>query len=469
MFSSIGITKGADKSMASNAGSGGGGNGIGAGSGSISAGIEGAQTSSSPTPVTSILAAATRGDLATVTKFLDRAVNVNTRNEKGETALYLASANGHLNVVNKLVEAHADMTLTNTEANRARGGQTPLFVAARHGHTEVVKALVEAGAEVDALKVGGRVTALFIASQQGHEKIVRLLLNHKANANIKSNTSTTPLCIAAWHGRTEAVRTLLQHGADPTITRMDTISPLYLSTSKGHLETVKVLLENPATQATINLINSENFQPIDIACSCGYTEIAEVLLEAKATVNRKLNGGVNSAGVAASTGCLPLIKLLLRYKAKLFDNNFVNPLLVACSHGRLEVAEFLVKQKADVNQMSSEPHEKSPLSLSVTFGYLDVAQMLVKAKASVNQVHDVNALNRRALVKCSGRYTALEIASGGASERFHEFVQFLLEQKADITAGENGPLNIACEAGDEAIVKVRCYDVNGAMWHSRPH
>ena len=58
----------------------------------------------------------------------------------GETSLYIASANGHLDVVRELLARGA-----NIEA-ASNGGFTPLILASWLGHVDVVRALLAAGA-----------------------------------------------------------------------------------------------------------------------------------------------------------------------------------------------------------------------------------------------------------------------------------------------------------------------------------
>ena len=57
-----------------------------------------------------LIAAATRGDAAAVRTLLANGADVNAKTSKGETALMLASAKGHLDVVKALLAAKADAT-----------------------------------------------------------------------------------------------------------------------------------------------------------------------------------------------------------------------------------------------------------------------------------------------------------------------------------------------------------------------
>ena len=62
----------------------------------------------------------------------------------GMTLLYIAAAEGHLEVVRLLVESGA-----NKDQSKTDDGATPGFIAAAEGHLEVVRVLVESGANKD--------------------------------------------------------------------------------------------------------------------------------------------------------------------------------------------------------------------------------------------------------------------------------------------------------------------------------
>ena len=61
----------------------------------------------------------------------DDAIDVNFQNHYGDSALILSAWYGHINIVQQLVEARADVDQTNCDGNCA------LNCAAYHGYTEV--------------------------------------------------------------------------------------------------------------------------------------------------------------------------------------------------------------------------------------------------------------------------------------------------------------------------------------------
>ena len=97
---------------------------------------------------------------------------------KGNTvsAIFMAARDGHLECVEQLIGAGADVN--NGCIAGAFANATPLYAASQNGHAEVVKLLLAplGSADADKACTDDETTPLFIASQEGHAEVVRLLL-----------------------------------------------------------------------------------------------------------------------------------------------------------------------------------------------------------------------------------------------------------------------------------------------------
>ena len=131
-------------------------------------------------------------------------VDIESKDEYGQTALLWAAQKGHEAVVKQLLEAGAEI-----ESKDECDGQTALGWAAEKGHEAVVKQLLEAGAEIESKDECDQ-TALLWAAAKGHEAVVKQLL--EAGAEIESKDKIygqTALGRAAQNGH-EAVVKLLE-------------------------------------------------------------------------------------------------------------------------------------------------------------------------------------------------------------------------------------------------------------------
>ncbi len=197
-------------------------------------------------------------DFETARLLVDAKANVVVTNRYGVAPLSLACQNGNAAIVELLLEHGADPNTT------LRGGETALMTAARTGRPGAVKALLQRGADVNAKERRGQ-TALMWAAADGHTEVVELLI--RAGTEIHAtlpDSGFTPFFFAARNGRTDVVRALLKAGIDVN-EAMQPRKPGGKSPSKG-------------TSALI------------LAVENGYYELALALLEAGADPNDQRSG-----------------------------------------------------------------------------------------------------------------------------------------------------------------------------------
>ncbi|RXH83885.1 hypothetical protein DVH24_013130 [Malus domestica] len=78
-------------------------------------------------------------------QWIPKSMDNSKRRNFSLTALHMASANGHLQIVEYLISRGVDLNATNEEMN------TPLHWACLNGHVEVVKKLILAGSNLGVL------------------------------------------------------------------------------------------------------------------------------------------------------------------------------------------------------------------------------------------------------------------------------------------------------------------------------
>jgi ankyrin repeat protein len=131
---------------------------------------------------------------------------------------------------------------------RGRGGSTPLMHAALYEDVAAVQRLLETGADPNIRNDAGATALMWAVDDQ---QITKMLLEHKADANARSNDSRTPLLIAAGrNGSNAVVRLLLDHGADPLVKApgpgLGDVTPLSEAASVGDGDTFRTLVERGA-------------------------------------------------------------------------------------------------------------------------------------------------------------------------------------------------------------------------------
>ena len=157
-----------------------------------------------------LIAAAERGDAATVQRLIGEGGNVNAQDENRNSAYLIAGARGRTEVLRLTLAAGADLTSTN------RYGGTALIPACHYGHVDTVREMLKTRVDVDHVNNLGW-TALLEAVILGdggaaHIEIVRLLVAHGAKVNLADRDGVTPLQHARRRGFTQIAGILERAG-----------------------------------------------------------------------------------------------------------------------------------------------------------------------------------------------------------------------------------------------------------------
>ena len=332
-----------------------------------------------PDSTTMLMTAARTGNPEIVSLLIEHGANVNAKGAPyGETALVWAAEENHSEAEQVLIAHGADVNVRTNALERAKdrfglegvltilphGSWTPLMYAARQGSLDAARTLVDAGANLN-LTDPDSTTALMIAIINGHfdtaamltEKgadpnitdtsgtgalyaavdvdtlgevfgrperpstdklsavdLMKVLLAHGADPNAKLktpslqrahtpgeptlNTGTTPLMRAAKNGDSAAIRLLLEHGADPNAHQKNGSTALMLAAGLGRgtgaftkdyateselLESIKVLI---AAGADVNAVDDAGETPLHYGAQAS-DDIVKYLAEKGAKLDVK--------------------------------------------------------------------------------------------------------------------------------------------------------------------------------------
>lgn len=112
-----------------------------------------------------LMMASLRGQEDLAAALIARGAHVN---KTGWTPLHYAATNGHLNIMRRLLEAHAYIDA------ESPNGTTPLMMAAQYGSTDAVKLLLEAGAD-PTLRNQLKLNAIDFARRASRDDAVELI------------------------------------------------------------------------------------------------------------------------------------------------------------------------------------------------------------------------------------------------------------------------------------------------------
>jgi ankyrin repeat protein len=202
-------------------------------------------------------------------------VDVQQTCARGNTALHYAASNNHVEMVQLLLAAKADVNALNDQ------GHAPLHCAAstREDATKTIEYLVEYGVSLNLIptlelkiacffnnlsnaatlirlgaqvnrKKGSKHTPLMVAARFGHLDMAALLIQNRADVNSQNAFGLTALAIVTrmyngWlHTAGPFTSLLLRHGADVNISDHVSRSPLSHAAENGVPDVVEMLLEH---------------------------------------------------------------------------------------------------------------------------------------------------------------------------------------------------------------------------------
>ena len=262
---------------------------------------------------------------------------------------------------------------------------TLLCLASYNGHAGIIRELLSMpGIDVNLAHDNG-MTPLYFAAQGGHAEAVRLLLDVRGiNVNSAAHTGATPLYVAAQNGRVGVVKLLLAaHGIKVNLAQMTGAVPLCIAAQEGQEEVVKLLLDAPNVR--IDACKTGGATPLMVAAGYGFFWIVEQLIKRGADVNPALDSGTTALSVAARSGHVEVVRVLLQAPAIEINHTtkaVITALSNACAKGHLDVVTLLLEKGADPNIT----HESGmgPLHMACLRGHTAIVEILLDAGADMD-------------------------------------------------------------------------------------
>ncbi|XP_062515340.1 cyclin-dependent kinase 4 inhibitor C-like [Corticium candelabrum] len=179
-----------------------------------------------------------KGDIQSVTRLLEMQVDINTRDEDGDTLLIKACWKKNKEMVEFLLAKSVDVNGTDWR------GCTALIVSAFIGSEEITDLLLNVK-DIDVMKKDDilGITAIHYAAQNNHVTIVERLSSCSVPVDINDNDGCTPLWWAAMDGHVRCVDVLLKHGASPQHENKYGGSPLEIAKQWGRSDVVEMMEE----------------------------------------------------------------------------------------------------------------------------------------------------------------------------------------------------------------------------------
>ena len=176
--------------------------------------------------------------------------------KKRQAALHVASKEGNMNEVKRLLEDGAEVD------KEDKHGFTALDVAILHGHLDLARELCKK-MNIETWRLDGSASSLHWAAGLGRLNVVKELIGKGGDIEVKGGEDgKTPLHEASENGRLDVAKFLVENKADVNAKNNDGETPLHKASCYGHLDVVKFLVEN---KADVNAKKNNGWTPLDIA------------------------------------------------------------------------------------------------------------------------------------------------------------------------------------------------------------
>jgi ankyrin repeat protein len=362
--------------------------------------------------VTPLYLAALNGSASMIERLLAAGADPNETGSSGETVLMTVAQTGVVEAADALLAKGADV-----DAREGWHQQTALMWAAAEGHPAIVERLIQAGADVNAISdirewerqssdeprakwlPPGGFSALLYAAREGCTECIPVLAAAGANFNQTTAEEISGVVLALINGYYDTAMALLEAGTDPN---------LYDYTGRGALYAAADFNTMPMSNRPSPDVLPNEHSALDVmrlALELGADPNAQLTRQApyRSKIDRGndtvLTTGTTALLRAAKAADIPAIELLLSHEADagLTTRSGVNALMLAAGVGTAEQ--------------------------DTTGRFKNQADIIRTIDIMLGQGIDINAADN------SGR-TALH---GAALQGFDDVVVALVERGADLT------------------------------------
>ncbi|XP_022099986.1 E3 ubiquitin-protein ligase MIB2-like [Acanthaster planci] len=266
--------------------------------------------------------------------------------------LFQAAASGNSSSVREILLIHPEaVKLSNKQS------QTALQVASHEGHTDVVSTLVLGGAPLEHPDDDGDTAIAFAVLGNKADTVKRLLLAG-SNVNASNNKGLTPLHLAAAKGHQTCVEVLLKYEqkCDVNCQDKDGNTPLFHAVVKNNKQIIHWLVNNP--RSDLRIMNKKGFNSLHHAVFLKNIFAVEAILSTSPTmINVAKNDGFTALHLAAFNDMTDITLILVKKvgcKKELKTGSGQTALHLATDKTHIRCIEALVNNGANVNAQDSK-------------------------------------------------------------------------------------------------------------------
>ncbi|VDH91361.1 transient receptor potential cation channel subfamily A member 1 [Mytilus galloprovincialis] len=365
------------------------------------------------TPAECFLEAASKGKQQEFQRlYVENPERLHIQDSNGNTALHHASINGHLHIVDFIIQHDGDINAINSS------GDTPLHEAVRHEQTIIIDFLLKNEADSSILN-DLQMAPIHLAIDCDSLKSLEALLKHKSvNVKLAGESGFTPLHYCAYRDRAEGAKLLLKHGAKPCMKCNHGYYPIHIAARAAAATTLDVIIKYVEalgyTRAEVlSFEDKENNTALHSSVNSGYPEAVRVCLNAGAPVDAQQEDKSTPLHFACAQGGLEMIKIMYEIQESKFlsamnttDILKMTPLHRAALFNHVGVVEYLLDKGADINALDA--NDRTPLFVAASKGAWSTVNLLIKRGANIALKDEKNRNFLHVIIKGGGSLNMFE-------------------------------------------------------------
>ncbi|KAL2678527.1 hypothetical protein Neosp_009275 [[Neocosmospora] mangrovei] len=314
---------------------------------------------------------------------------INSKDEKGQTALHIAVERDLKKVAIELLNAGAQTTVADNTNDH------PLHIACYLGNLQLVKELLAKNANIEA-RGEYDYTPLGLACQRGHVDVVELLLNHDASTEVFNCTGKSPLFSAALHGHIGAVKLILekdQSSLDKAESN-NTWTPLHGAIYNGHGEIVSMLLK---AGSRLDTRARDGSTPLMTAIQNEREGIVKMLLVRRSEdedlqLETRSDNETTPLGSACIRGFTTISRLLIDAGADCTVRILKRPVPIfalACGYRQREIAlDMITRSKTPIDGNCDSNNGRNALNMATARGHTKIVELLLDHREAIGLSQD---------------------------------------------------------------------------------
>ena len=400
----------------------------------------------------SAVSAIERGDLSELQHVLEESewdIGSEPLGSKGQTALHIACANGHLDIVQYLVmKIMRSVTVKDGEIfglvhrrDHIPHSEEALQIARSSGNLHIVLYLLKHYQ----CEIPDDISDVHLACMMGDMDTVKTA-NGSSILGTADRYGTTPIHYATLEPN--ILRMIVQYAGEMLLNIADKMgnNPLHHSIKYECIESVTILIQSP--QCDVNLTNLKGETPLITACKQSSSAVVQLLVASKRcdlnTTDKKANTALHVAVSNKSVGQLENVQCLLQ--SDRCDPNVINksgrtPLHIVCHRGDIPLLEALVADKrCDLNIQDGN----GDTALHIGVENVEVVKCLLESGCSRCDIYNEKGLTPFHKAIITGVMASVEIMMKNGVN--------ILQTSNDIV--QCAPIHIACIYSRLDILKV---------------